>query len=250
MTEPLFPLVELGPFWTVGERDPEVDERTFPDWSWFILEAHYHRTPEEAERERQVLAAQSDGDLVVVGPWPCLWRARCLACGQTVGDPDRRYESWDWVRDVVSQFGRGNWLVDDQRQLLWHNRCAPAGDGFRFGLTEDDLSWLAGIGTGIADAPPVQAGASWPVARVLQAAASGVLTGPNFDVLTDWEQLQRPVSIGGRKVTGAEATAISELRDSGHLAWVGTRITATAKGRQQLAAWAQRTFTPRRKGGR
>lgn len=104
-------------------------------------------------------------------------------------------------------------------------------------LTVSDQAWLTEIG--VADAPPVQIGASSPVARVLHAAAAGMLTGPNLHTATDWRQLQRySLRIGVRSITDVETRATADLVYSGHLAWVGCRITATAKGRELLAIWA------------
>lgn len=112
-------------------------------------------------------------------------------------------------------------------------------------LTADDQVWLAEVG--VADAPVVNLASNWVAERVLQAAAAGVLTGPNLDGLTDQEQ--PVVRLGDRPVSGVEAEAMSDMAAWGLVVWVGCRITATAAGRERLVLWAQRRSQLRRKGG-
>lgn len=94
---------------------------------------------------------------------------------------------------------------------------------------------------GIAEAPPAAGISSgWAPERVLAAAAAGELTGPNLATFTD---LDVPVRLAGREITEPEARALADLVCAGHVVWIGSRITATAGGRELLARWAQ--YRPR-----
>lgn len=81
---------------------------------------------------------------------------------------------------------------------------------------------------GIADAEDPRPRSQWAYERVLEAAADGSLTAPEFE----------PVLLDGREATDAEARAIANLRAEGDLLLDGTRIALTLAGRELLNRWA------------
>lgn len=88
---------------------------------------------------------------------------------------------------------------------------------------------------GIADVEDPRPRSQWAYERVLEAAADGSLTAPDFgpDAPEDL-----PVLLDGREATAAEARAIANLRAEGDLLLDGTRIALTLAGRELLNRWA------------
>lgn len=109
-------------------------------------------------------------------------------------------------------------------------------------FTADDLAWLwmegvaAGDGRVEAEVRP----GMWAPERVLRLVAQGRIQVCDYRVLIDDDGV--PSSV--------ECAALSDLLDTGHLAWIGwaEALVITARGRELLARWSR--LHPLNGGGR
>jgi hypothetical protein len=89
---------------------------------------------------------------------------------------------------------------------------------------------------GVADASERRPRSGDPLVRVLQAAADGMLIGPDLAAPDSPDEL--PIEIDGREASETEARAVADGIVDGHLVWIGCRIAITAAGRGVLGVIA------------